>query len=289
MYFPQSAACSAPNSANPPTQADIMRVARSMGKMEGQVRRARQAFYCLFYRADLNTNGWPLAKFGGVPSSTVTGCPAPASTCAALGATGDGVNLTGMTCWPSIAVTEPAPAPIAPNSPAAYPQPPAPTFPPLTTQAHSAAAKALVAQAAAATVAPKPMPAQTPQTPQPAATLPIQSAPRATLPAIAPPAMFGPGATNWPPQQQPQQPQQPAQGPTLPSSSPWTHFNYTAASSQIVNKPQPVGTVIPGKVIGVGDFDMCSFVTGLIASLGVAAAAMYVFRQAQKPGFLDGI
>jgi hypothetical protein len=292
MYFPQSAACMAPNSANHPTQADIMRVARSMGKMEGQVRRARQAFYCLFYRGDLNTNGWPLAKFGGVPSSTVTGCPAPASTCAALGATGDGVNLTGMTCWPSIAVTEPAPAPIAPNSPAAFPQPPAPRFPPLTTQAHSAAARALVASTRPTSTRPT-----TPIAPSTVPAAPVVA--KATNPPIVPTtSQLAPVAQEqaWAQYmaqqgqgqgQQTQQTQQVAQQ----NNSAYQPFQYRAASSQIVNESGSLGTTLPGQtrgVLGVGDFDSCSFVAGLIGSVVFAAAGMYLFRQSQRPGGLLG-
>jgi hypothetical protein len=292
MYFPQSAACMAPNSANPPSQADIMRVARSMGAMEAKVRRARQAFYCLFYRGDLNTNGWPLAQFGGVPASTISGCPAPASTCAALGATGNGVNLTGMTCWPSIAVTEPAPVAIAPNSPAAYPQPPAPAFPPLTTQAHSAAAKALIAQsstakrgparATAATTAPATTPAAA-QIPTPIAPAPVATGPTGgrmpNLPNAAPiVSSAGPSA------------------PPIVASSP-QRLVLTAAAQQAAAAGEAWNPSVGGEAgfysggiapSGMGDFDTCSFLTGIIASIGLAAAAMYLWRENGR-GFIDGI
>lgn len=267
MYFPQSAACMAPNSANPPTQAEIMRVARSMGAMEGKVRRARQAYYCLFYRGDLNTNGWPLATQGGIPASTITGCPSPAASAVIPTPTGpsatavapSGVNLTGLQYWPIAATTEAEPVAVAPNSPTAYPQPPAPSFPPLTTQAHTAAAKALVAQAVAS---------QAP--PSPAAQPPTQPPTQPSSAQVATPITAAPVASPAPQVQ------------TTPYWHPWGTYLGGSVS--------PAPTTPPGTIpAGMGDFDMCSFVTGLIASLGVAAAAIYLFRQAQKPGALDGL
>ena len=42
MYVTQSNACSAPNSANPPTNAQIMRGVRILGSMEGKVRWSKE-------------------------------------------------------------------------------------------------------------------------------------------------------------------------------------------------------------------------------------------------------
>src|SRR5271166_293115 len=112
MYVAQSNACMAPNSLQPPSKADIARGVRMLGSMESKVRAARQAFNCLLYRGDLNTNGWPLATNGGIPSSTVTGCPSPQTSGQpdVSGSTpANGLNLTGIQYWPSMLVTMPIP------------------------------------------------------------------------------------------------------------------------------------------------------------------------------------
>ena len=117
MYVAQSNACTAPNSSIPASKAEIARGIRMLGTMEAKVRAARQAFNCLLYRGDLNTNGWPLATNGGIPSSTVTGCPSPAAQPqAAAASTASGINLQGLLYWPSAVVTLPEPASFPPNT-----------------------------------------------------------------------------------------------------------------------------------------------------------------------------
>lgn len=277
MYVTQSNACTAPNSLQPPSKAAIRRGIRTLGSMEAKVRAARQAYNCLFYRTDLNTNGWPLATNGGIPSSTVTGCPSPQASgqpdpVSLTTTPGAGLNLTGLQYWPSLLVTLPDPTAIAPNSPDAYPQPPAPAFPPLTTQAHSQQAQALVTKAAAATV---------------------------TAPASCPPA---PTTGNLcmdiqlnyvdPSQVSTQQLITCAEkgysgnrdGKLLTAAILACRAQNYASLPKIPDNPN----VPPydASMSGMGDWDGGSFLQGLISAVGVAAAGLYLYKFAKKQGYV---
>jgi hypothetical protein len=286
MYVTQANACTAPNSANPPTQADIMRVARSMGAMEGKVRKALQAFNCLLYRGDLNTNGWDLATFGGTPASTVSGCPSvnTPDTAIAIPSTPvteptSGVNLVGLMTWPRRMHTIPRHQALPPNSQQAYPQPPAPPMQPLTTQAHSAASSQ-PATAVTTPAAPTPTPLGTSQAQ--AAGIP------GGIPNLAVMGAMG------------QQCQALSANPALLKQClakyfPGQSFGTTnAPTPNTVNASagQPVGIPTPNTVplnlpspLGVGDFDSCSFMTGLIGAVGLAAAAWYLYKEYEKGAF----
>ena len=265
MYVTQSNACSAPNSANPPTNAQIMRGVRILGSMEGKVRAARQAFNCLLYRDDLNTNGWPLATSGGIPSSTVTGCPSPQSV--AVGS-GVGVNLLGLQQWPTTVVTLPDPTGLPPNSPATYPQPPAPSVPALTTQAHSAAAALLTT----------PAPATKPTFPTTGnlcldIALNYVDPSQVSTKQLTDCAMKGYQGNK--------------DGPLLTTPMiAWRNANYASLAKVPDNPNVPAFTPAIGQPYGMGSFDGCSFLTGLIASVGVAAAGLYLFNQAKRMGYV---
>ena len=267
MYVTQSNACSAPNSANPPTNAQIMRGVRILGSMEGKVRAARQAFNCLLYRDDLNTNGWPLADQGGTPSSTVTGCPSPQSLGAGAGA-GNGVNLLGLQYWPSAVVTLQEPTALPSNSPATYPQPPAPTTPALTTQAHSAAAALLTTQA----------PATKPKFPTTGnlcldIALNYVDPSQVSTKQLTDCAMKGYSGNK--------------DGPLLTTPMiAWRNANYASLPKVPDNPNVPAFTPAIGQPYGMGSFDGCSFLTGLIASVGVATAGLYLFNQAKRMGYV---
>jgi len=182
-----------------------MRGVRMLGSMESKVRTARQTFNCLLYRPDLNTNGWPLATQGGIPSSTIVGCPNPPdfSGQSSPGGPAAGVNALGLQYWPPAVVTLPDPQGTAPNSQANYSQPPAPVMLPLTTQQHTKQAQALT-QAAAATTNPAP-PIFTPQGPQGLVFVPQTNASGKTTFVLQKPTMQNdaalftplPGMGNW--------------------------------------------------------------------------------------------
>lgn len=273
MYVAQSNACTAPNSSIPASQNEIARGIRMLGTMEAKVRAARQAFNCLLYRGDLNTNGWPLATNGGIPSSTVTGCPSPAAQPqAAASSTASGINLQGLLYWPSAVVTLPEPTSLPPNTQQTFAQPPAPSVPPLTTQAHSAAAAALAAQ-----VPPAANPPTFPTTGNVCVDLALNYATQSQvspqqLDDCAAKAYGQMGIKN---------------GPLLTLAMiQWRNANY-ASLPKIPDQPNLAAyTPDVGKQYGMGDFDGCSFLTGLVASVGVAAAAMYVWSQAKRMGYV---
>ena len=278
MYVTQSDACTAPNSAIPASKAEIMRGVRMLGSMEAKVRAARQAFNCLLYRGDLNTNGWPLAKFGGIPASTVTGCPSPQASgqpnaSGSSSTPGQGVNLTGIQYWPSQLVTLPDPTGLASNSPDAYPQPPAPPTPPLTTQAHSAAASALVKQAAASSTPPPTTKPTFPTTGNLCLDIMLNyvDPSQVSTQQLVDCAMKGYSGNR--------------NGPKLTTPMiAWRNANY-ASLPKIPDNPS-VPPYNAQTMKGMGEFDGGSFLTGLIASVGVAAAGLYLFNQAKRMGYV---
>ena len=280
MYFPDTQACQASNSLQPASKAEIARGIRMLASMEGRVRKARQAFNCLLYRGDLNTNGWPLATQGGIPASTIQGCPSPAASAVSTpGGGSTGINFTGIQYWPVLLATLPDPTGVAPNDPSAYPQPPAPVFPPLTTQAHTVAAQVLVAAASQAT---KPTPTAEPV----AAVLTPTASPVA--PTVQPvyrpqPQAYIPPAWNSPAPQLPAPTPAPA---PVQSASPWTPIQYSKPGAQWTFSPAPVGHIVAGPGQGVGDWDGGSFLQGLISAVGLAAAGWYLYQEGKKRGYI---
>jgi hypothetical protein len=277
MYVTQSDACTAPNSLQPPSKADILRGIRMLASMEAKVRAARQAYNCLFYRGDLNTNGWPLATYGGTPSSTVTGCPSPQSSGqpdqSGLSSTpGVGLNLTGLQYWPSLMVTLPDAIGVPPNSPAAVPQPPAPTFPPLTTQAHTQAAKQLVKQATAATT---PVPATCPPYPTTGnlcldLMLNYVDPSQVSATQLLLCAQKGyQGNTD---------------GPKL------TPQMLACRAANYATLPKiPDNTNIPAynaATMGMGDWDSASFLQGLLTAVGAGAAVVFLYNEGKRRGYI---
>jgi len=247
-----------------------------LGSMESKVRAARQAFNCLLYRGDLNTNGWPLATNGGIPSSTVTGCPSPQTSGQpdVSGSTpANGLNLTGIQYWPSMLVTMPDPTGLSPNSPNAYPQPPAPPSTPLTTQAHSAGAAALVAKASAATT---PAPAAAPTFPTTGnlcldIMLNYVDASQVSSAQLGNCAMKGYSGNR--------------NGSKLtPAMIAWRAANY----SKLPKVPDnPNVTQYDAQTMkGMGQWDGGSFLQGIIAAVGLGASAVYLFKQAKKMGYV---
>jgi hypothetical protein len=285
MYVTQSNACTAPNSLQPPSKAAIRRGIRMLGSMESKVRAARQAYNCLFYRNDLNTNGWPLATNGGIPSSTVTGCPAPQDSgqpnAAGTGSTpGQGLNLTGLQYWPSLLVTLPDPTGLAPNSPDAYPQPPAPVTPPLTTEAHNILAKALVKTATGATTSPPTSPPTFPTTGNICLDL--------LLNYVDPSQVTSQQLLDCATSQVVGTCQRVGNGPLLTTAMiAWRNSNYNALPKIPYQKPQPLTAAQQSACgSGMGDWDGGSFLQGLISAVGVAAAGVYLYNFARKKGYV---
>lgn len=281
MYFPDTSACQAPNSLQPPTQAQIMFGVRMLARMEGKVRNARQAFNCLLYRDDLNTNGWPLATQGGVPSSTITGCPSPGPgagvTSINPGAPTSGVNNLGLQYWPTLVQTMPDPTGLAPNSPQTYPQPPAPYVPPLTTQAHSQQAAALTTAAAAAATTPVPStPPTFPTTGNICLDLILNYVDGSQVSMAQQMACNKLGY-----------PGQNINGPLLTTPMvAWRGANYSKLP-KVPDQPNvPTYTQAMGTKYGLGDWDGGSFIQGLISAVGLAAGAWYLYGEAKRRGYI---
>ena len=126
MYVTQSNACTVPNGSTPVSKAKIAQAQQILSRLNTKALNAQQAFTALLCRLDLNTNGWPLAEYGGVPSS-----------CGTEGALPIGGNSSGIETWPPQLIFLPTPAGVAPASIQAYAAPPAPLIPSLVTQGHS--------------------------------------------------------------------------------------------------------------------------------------------------------
>lgn len=288
MYVAQSNQCSVPNSANPPSKAAIRRGISILARMNTLGNNAQQAFACLLNRTDLNTNGWPLADFPGTtPASTITGCPSPNVPDTAIMVQGpteptgptSGVNLTGLQYWPRRATTRRGPHGIAPNSQAAFAQPPAAAMMPLTTQAHSAQAKTF-AQAAAASAAPAPVSTSCPAYPT-TGNLCLDVMLNYVDPSQVSPTQLAlcaqkgySGNLN---------------GPLLTTQMIRCRaLNYGSLPKipDNPNVPQYNSSMMPQGVSGLGDYDGCSFLGTLLAATAGTALAMWLLDQARKSGVL---
>lgn len=283
MYVPQSSACQAPNSLQPPSKAAIRRGIGMLGSMEAKVRAARQAFNCLLYRPDLNTNGWPLATNGGIPSSTIVGCPNPPdfSGMSAPGGPSNGVNALGLQYWPATVVTLPDPKGTAPNDLLSYAQPPAPVMPPLTTQQHTKQAQALTQAAAAAT---NPVPATAPTFPT-TGNICLDL----LLNYVDPSQVSVSQLTDCATSQVVGTCRKVTNGPALTTAMiAWRNANYAQLPKVPYQKPQSLTdsqkTLCGGS--GMGDWDGGSFLQGLISAVGVAAGAVYLYKEGKKRGYI---
>ena len=286
MYVTQSNACSAPNSANPPSQKKILANLRELGRMETRVRNAEQAFACLLNRPDLNTNGWPVSTHGGTPSSTISGCPTPNAADTQIAVQGPtepttpqyGLNLVGFSAWPRRLYTLPEHRALPPNLRQAFAQPSAPPMQPLTTQAHTAQAQQTAAKAAASTNS-------TPATCPPFPTtgnlcldiaLNYVDPSQVSATQLAACAEKGYSGNK--------------NGPLLtPAMIACRAQNYGSLPKipDNPNVPQATPALLQQYgMSGLGDWDSCSFLTGLVASLGVAASAIYLWNQAKRMGYV---
>lgn len=131
MYIVQSAACSVPNGSTPVTPADIAASQAALAALNGPANLAQSTFNALVSRTDLNTNGWPLATYGGTPAGP-------------RGANPIGGKATGFRSWPggrgsngrTCLLTRTPPMGVNPASLQATAAPPAPPAPSLVTQGH---------------------------------------------------------------------------------------------------------------------------------------------------------
>jgi hypothetical protein len=73
VYVPEASACSVPNSANVPTQAQVNAANQNLMNYNNIVQKALSTFVSVLNRPDLNKNGLPLKSNGGVPSAPFTG------------------------------------------------------------------------------------------------------------------------------------------------------------------------------------------------------------------------
>ncbi len=125
MYVPQSNACTVPNGSTPVSARRITRGQQILMQMNTQSESAKAAFEALLCRLDLNTNGWPVAEYGGTPSA-----------CGSEGATPIGGNNSGIVAYPAQLVVLPVPQAVPPTTQSSYAAPPAPAMPSLVTQGH---------------------------------------------------------------------------------------------------------------------------------------------------------
>jgi hypothetical protein len=283
MYVAQTDACSVPNSAMPPTKGQIARGIGILGRTNRIANNAQQAFACLLNRTDLNTNGWPLATHGGVPASTITGCPSPNVPDTQMAVPGpteptgptSGVNLTGLQYWPRKIWTLPEHHGQAPNSPNTYPMPPAPPMQPLTTQAHSQAAAQLTAMAAAATVQKPAAPPTFPTTGNVCLDLMLNYVDPSQ---VSPTQLTACSMNGY---------QGIKNGPLLTNAMiAWRNANY-GSLPKVPDQPNvPEYTQAMGQPYGMGDWDGASFISGLVAAIGVAAAGLYLWQYAKRMGYV---
>lgn len=130
MYIVQSSACSVPNGSTPVTPANIAASQAALAALNGPANLAQSTFNALVSRTDLNTNGWPLAAYGGTPAGPG-------------GANPVGGKPTGFRSWPGgrrgakcFVQTQTPPMGANPASLQATAAPPAPPAPSLVTQGH---------------------------------------------------------------------------------------------------------------------------------------------------------
>jgi hypothetical protein len=128
MYVQQSSACSVQNSLTPVSQASITAAQAALTSINTPATAAQAVFTALCNRTDLNTNGWQVAEYGGVPAGPSTSNPTQGYT-------------TGLKSWPArkgvpaCVSTAPTPEGAAPTSIASFAPPPGPA-PSLVTQGH---------------------------------------------------------------------------------------------------------------------------------------------------------
>ena len=267
MYVTQSSACTVPNGSTPVSKAKIAQAQQILSRLNTKAVNAQQAFTALLCRLDLNTNGWPLARYGGTPSS-----------CGDEGALPIGGNSSGIETWPAQLIFLPTPSGVAPASIQAYATPPAPLIPSLVTQGHS---RYVPPSKTKHVKRFRPAPVATPIPTQPAA------APVAPTPASPP--------GGWQDQNV-----APAFCEGIPQGSP----GYTAclgvqggiatanagqmsasdaaatkaAFAQIIQQQQ-------GKGMGCADSGIsCDFLTGMVSAIGLGAAVLYLFDYLKRSG-----
>jgi hypothetical protein len=265
MYVSQSNACTVPNGSTPVSKAKITAAQQILSRLNTNANNAQEAFTALLCRLDLNTNGWPLAEYGGVPSS-----------CGDEGALPIGGNSSGLQTWPPQLIFLPTPTGIAPVSVQAYSAPPAPQIPSLVTQGHSRYVPPAKRQRTKRPrSAPAPVPAQaavTPASPAPSSA-PLWQPGGNVAPAFCEGIAQGkPGYTAC----------LAAQGAIATTDaaniSPADAAATSAAFSQIIQQQQQKG-------MGCADSGMsCDFLTGMISAIGLGAALLYLFDYLKRSG-----
>jgi hypothetical protein len=129
MYVVQGQACTVANGSDPVTPAQIAAGLANLALINGPANLAQSTFNALISRTDLNTNGWPIAEFGGVPAGPG-------------GANPIGGKATGFRSWPggrgarACLATRTPPMGANPASLPATAAPPPPKTPSLVTQGH---------------------------------------------------------------------------------------------------------------------------------------------------------
>lgn len=261
MYVSQSNACTVPNGSTPVTKAKIAAAQQILSRLNAKANAAQGAFTALLCRLDLNTNGWPLAEYGGVPSS-----------CGDEGALPIGGNSSGIETWPPQLIFAASPTGIAPASIQAYAAPPAPQIPSLVTQGHS---RYVPPAKRRLHLKRQPAPAATPIPPSVAAAAPVSTGGGWQDQNVAPAfcegiPQGGPGYTAC----------LAAQGAIATSDAANMSASDAAATkaafAQIIQQQKGVGCADSGL--------SCDFLTGMISAIGLGAAMLYIFDYLKRSG-----